>query len=64
MTSIISALGVLISLVVIFIFLGIFGWICELLKYVFAFLLEGLFKGLGCLFWIFLIFCLLIVLFY
>ena len=62
MTDIISTLGVLILLVVIFVFLGILGWVCELLKYVFEFLWEGLIKGLGCLFWVFIIFCLLIVL--
>ncbi len=63
MTAIISALEVLISLVVIFVFLGILGWACELFKYVFEFLWKGLIKGLGCLFWVFIIFCLLIVLF-
>ena len=48
-------IGIFILIVIIFITFGIGGWIIKLLGYVFDFLLEGFFKSIGCLFWVFII---------
>jgi len=44
----------------LFIVLGIGGWILELFGHVFEFLLEGVFKSIGCLFWVIIIILILI----
>ena len=57
-----TIIGFIILGLIIFVGAGIFGWILELFGYVFEFLLAGFIKSLGCLFWIFIIFCILVVL--
>lgn len=42
-------------IILIFIFLGIGGWILKFFEYIFQFLLDGFIQGLGCLIWIILI---------
>ena len=50
-----ETIGIIILLIVIFVVFGICGWIIDIFEYIFEFLLEGFFKTLGCLFWIFII---------
>ena len=57
-----TIIGFIVLGLIIFVGAGIFGWILELLGYVFEFLWEGFIKSLGCLFWVFIIFCILVVL--
>lgn len=57
-----TIIGFIVLGFIIFVGAGIFGWILELLGYVFEFLWEGFTKSLGCLFWVFIIFCILVVL--
>jgi hypothetical protein len=57
-----TIIGLIVLGLIIFVGAGIFGWILELLGYVFEFLWEGFIKSLGCLFWVFIIFCILVVL--
>jgi hypothetical protein len=52
-------IGILILIIIGFVFFGILGWLLKILGYIFEFLLEGFFKSLGCLFWVFIIFCIL-----
>lgn len=56
-----TIIGLIILGFILFVSCSILGWILKLLGYVFEFLWEGFVKSLGCLFWVFVIFCLLIV---
>ena len=47
-----EVVGCIILGIIIFTILGIGGWLLEIVKYVFEFLLDGFFKSLGCLFWV------------
>ena len=55
-----EVIGIIVLIVIGFIFFGILGWILKGLGYIFDFLLEGFFKSLGCLFWIAIIILILI----
>lgn len=48
-------IGIIILLVVGFVFFGLFGWILKIFGYIFDFLWEGFEKSIGCLLWIILI---------
>lgn len=52
--------GIIFLGILIFIILGIGGWFIELFGYIFDFLLEGVFKSIGCLFWLIIIIVILI----
>jgi hypothetical protein len=56
-----TAIGIIILVFIIFVCGGVLGWILEILGYVFEFLWQGFVKSLGCLFWVFIIFCALLV---
>ena len=59
-----TVIGIILLGLIVFVAAGLFGWLLELLKYIFQFLWLGITKSVGCLFWIFVILCVLIVLFY
>lgn len=52
--------GIFVLGIILFILLGIGGWLIKLFGYVFDFLLEGFFKSIGCLFWVIIIIVILI----
>lgn len=56
-----TIIGIIVLVIIGFAVLGIGGWLLEILGYVFEFLWQGFVKSLGCLFWIFIIFCALLV---
>ena len=53
-------IGIIVLIVIGFIFFGLLGWCLKCLGYIFEFLLEGFFKSLGCLFWVVIIILILI----
>ena len=53
-------IGIIVLIVIGFIFFGLLGWVLKCLGYIFEFLLEGFFKSLGCLFWVAIIILILI----
>ena len=55
-----EVIGIIVLMVIGFIFFGILGWILKGFGYIFEFLLEGFFKSLGCLFWVAIIILILI----
>jgi hypothetical protein len=55
-------LALIILGILIFVLMGLCGWLLKLFDGVFQFLAEGFWRSCSCLVWIFLIFCFLIVL--
>ena len=56
-----TIIGIIVLVIIGFVVLGIGGWLLEILRYVFEFLWQGFVKSLCCLFWVFIIFCALLV---
>lgn len=56
-----TAIGIIILVIIGFVVLGIGGWFLEIFGWIFEFLWQGFVKSLGCLFWVFIIFCALLV---
>lgn len=48
--------------IIIFVVMGLAGWVLKLFDGIFSFLSTGFWRSCGCIVWIFLIFCLLVVL--
>jgi len=59
-----TIIGFIILGLIVFVAAGLLGWILELIKFVFEILWMGVTKIFSCLFWVIIIFCLYIVLFY
>ena len=55
-----EAIGIILLLILAFVFLGLLGWGLKALRWVFEFLQEGCSTSFGCLFWVFMAFLLLI----
>ncbi len=55
-----EAIGIIILLIIAFIVLGLLGWGLKILGWVFDFLWEGCSTSIGCLFWVFVIFLIII----
>lgn len=47
-----EAIGILLLLILAFVFLGLLGWGLKALGWVFEFLWEGCTTSFGCLFWV------------
>lgn len=52
--------GIIVLIIVLFIFFGLAGWLLKGLGVVFDFLMEGCSTSFGCLFWVFIILVLLL----
>ncbi len=61
--NILTIIGVVVLIVLLFVGGGLLGWLIKGLEAVFTFLSEGCSHTLGCLFWIFIGFSVLVVLF-
>jgi hypothetical protein len=61
--TILTIIGVVVLIVLLFVGGGLLGWLIKGLEAVFTFLSEGCSHTLGCLFWIIIGFCVLVVLF-
>ena len=61
--TILTVIGVVVLITLLFVGGGLLGWLITGGEVVFNFLSEGCSHTLGCLFWIFIGFCVLIVLF-
>lgn len=61
--TILTIIGVFVLIVLLFVGGGLLGWLIKGIEVVFSFLLEGCSHTLGCLLWIFIGFCVLVVLF-
>ena len=57
-----AIVGIIVLIIILFIFFGLFGWVLKAFEWVFDFLMEGCSTSLGCLFWVFIIILLLMVL--
>ena len=55
-----EAIGIILLAILLFIILGICGWIFKALGYIFEFLFDGCLNSIGCLFWVFIIIVILI----
>ena len=60
--EIFSIIGILVLIVLLWVGGGLLGWIIKGFEVVFGFLFEGCRNTLGCIFWVFVGFCLLIAL--
>ena len=60
--TILTIIGVFVLIVLLFVGGGLLGWLIKGIEVVFSFLLEGCSHTLGCLLWIFIGFCVLVVL--
>ena len=61
--TILTIIGVFVLIILFFVGGGLLGWLIKGIEVVFSFLLEGCSHTLGCLLWIFIGFCVLVVLF-
>ena len=61
--TILTIIGVFVLIVLLFVGGGLLGWLIKGIEVVFSFLLEGCSHTLGFLLWIFIVFCVLVVLF-
>ena len=52
--------GIIVLIILAFVFLGLAGWVLKAFGWVFDFLQEGCFTSFGCLFWVFIALILLI----
>ena len=48
-----EVVGIIVLIILAFVFLGLLGWGLKALGWVFEFLQEGCFTSFGCLFWVF-----------
>jgi len=48
-----EAIGIILLLILAFVFFGLAGWVLKALGWVFDFLWEGCSTSIGCLFWVF-----------
>lgn len=55
-----EVIGILFLGLLLFVLLGIGGWIIKLFGYIFEFLFNGILKSIGCLFWVIIIIVILI----
>ena len=53
-------IGVIVLVILAFVFFGLLGWVLKVFGWVFDFLQEGCSTSFGCLFWVFIILFLLI----
>ena len=60
--TILAIIGVVVLIVLLFVGGGLLGWLIKGIEMIFSFLSEGCSHTLGCLVWIFIGFCLLVVL--
>ena len=60
--TILTIIGVVVLIVLLFVGGGLLGWHIKGLEVILSFLSEGCSHTLGCLFWIFIVFCALIAL--
>ena len=59
----IGVIGIILLVFILFICGGVLGWFLEILWHIFDFLFDGCLSTIGCLVWVFLIFCFLCVVF-
>ena len=55
-----EVVGIIVLVILAFVFLGLFGWVLKAFGYVFDFLQEGCSTSFGYLFWVFIAFVLLL----
>ena len=48
-----EVVGIIVLVILAFVFLGLLGWGLKVLELVFEFLWEGCANSIGCLFWVF-----------
>ena len=58
----IYTIGIILLGIVVFVFLGLAGWVLKAFGWVFEFLEEGCSTSVGCIFWVIVVILLLIVL--
>ena len=61
--EIFSVIGILILIVLLFVGGGLLGWIIKGFELIFGLIFDGCRNTVGCIFWVFVGFCLLIALF-
>lgn len=52
--------GIIVLVILAFVFLGLSGWVLKVFGWVFDFLQEGCSTSFGCLFWVFVVMLLII----
>jgi hypothetical protein len=58
--EILTIIGIIVFIILAFVFFGLLGWVLKALGVVFDILQEGCSTSFGCLFWVFIIIFLLI----
>ena len=58
--EVLTIIGIIVLLILAFVFFGLLGWILKAFGWVFDFLKEGCSTSFGCLFWVFIALILLI----
>jgi len=58
--DVLTIIGIIVLIILAFVFFGLLGWVLEAFGWVFDFLQEGCSTSFGCLFWVFIILFLLI----
>ena len=53
--EVLTIIGIIVLLILAFVFFGLLGWVLKAFGWVFDFLMEGCSTSLGCLFWVFII---------
>ena len=59
--TILTIVGIIVLIVLLFVGGGLLGWLIKGVEVVFSFLMDGCFHSLGCLLWIFIGICLIVV---
>ena len=60
--TILTIIGLIVLIALLFVGGGLLGWLIKGVGAIFSFLMDGCGSTLGCLFWIFIGFCVIIVL--
>ena len=50
-----EVIGIIVLIILAFVFFGLLGWVLKAFGWVFDFLMEGCSTSFGCLFWVFII---------
>ena len=53
--DVLTIIGIIVLIIIAFVFFGLLGWVLKAFGWVFDFLQEGCSTSLGCLFWVFII---------
>ena len=51
--EVLTVIGIIVLIIIAFVFFGLAGWVLKAFGWIFDFLQEGCSTSLGCLFWVF-----------